>query len=276
MGTRERITFTSLPFLRGIEAVSGEDVTNVFGKHIHATCIVGRVQKGVRMISHDGDEVRIPCGDLFVVNPGLVHACTSGEGGAHSYALLSIASSVLARVASQISERAEPGVWFEGVHRTHGMISRRLGDFFEMLSDPLSPSFEKESHLYTLLAEIVLAFAQAPPEVCRVGRQQGAMARVRSYIQAHHDAPISLASLSDVACLSPFHLQRLFTFHYGISPHRYVTHYRIAEARKLLVKGAAIGDAALATGFSDQSHLTRHFKRVVGTTPGRFIQANRS
>lgn len=272
MKTRERITFSSLSFLRGIEAVAGEDVSNTFGKHIHNTFIVGLVTKGVRVITHEGGESRIPEGGLFFLNPGQVHACRSGDGGAHSYQLFSIASDVLSRMSSQISEKAEGDVWFEGVCGVHPEINQGICLFFEMLSDPLFTSFDKESHLYGLLSDILLTFAQSPPVVCHVGRQQESIERVRHHIQANHPKPLSLGSLASVACLSPFHLQRLFTHHYGISPHQYLTHTRISEAKKLLSEGHSIAEAALATGFADQSHLTNQFKRVVGTTPGRFLE----
>lgn len=274
MATRERITFSSLPFLCGVEAVAGQDVSNTFESHSHTTAVVGMVDGGVRVIGHGHGESRILRGGLFFLNPGQVHACASGEEGAHSYRLLSVDPAVLARVASEISEKSVSGVWFSCVHATHEIISRDFERFFRMLSDPLAPALDKESLLYGLLSEIILSFAQDPPEVCAVGRQDAAMARVRDHIRTHHAEPLTLASLAAVACLSPFHLQRLFSRRYGMSPHRYLTHRRVAEARSLLSDGAGIAEAALAAGFSDQSHLTYHFKRVVGTTPGRFVRDN--
>lgn len=272
MQKRERLTFVSLPFLQGIEAVSGDDVGNTFRNHIHHTCVMGRVTQGVRIITHAGGESRIAEGELFFLNPGQVHGCTSGADGVHSYQLLSIEPGVLARVASQISETGPSGICFDGVRGTHAGIGREMGLFFAALSNPTAPDLDKESLLYSLLARVLLVFARTPPAVCRVGRQDAAMERVRRHIQAHHAEPLTLAVLADVACLSPFHLQRLFTRHLGISPHQYLTHQRIAEGKRSLLAGASIAEAAVASGFSDQSHFTHHFKAVVGTTPGRVIR----
>jgi AraC-like DNA-binding protein len=68
----------------------------------------------------------------------------------------------------------------------------------------------------------------------------------------------------------PSHLIRVFSKAYGIAPHRYVTGRRVDLARRFMVAGSSAADAAAAAGFHDQAHLTRHFRRVLGTTPGAF------
>jgi AraC family transcriptional regulator len=72
--------------------------------------------------------------------------------------------------------------------------------------------------------------------------------------------------------LSPFHLARLFKQRLGVSPHRYLVQVRVDNARWLLSAGSgarSLAEIASAVGFADQSHLTRHFKRVTGMTPSQ-------
>ena len=71
----------------------------------------------------------------------------------------------------------------------------------------------------------------------------------------------------------PSHLVRVFRREYGLPPHRYVVGRRLDRARPLLLAGMPIADVAAATGFHDQSHLTRHFRALLGTTPGAFRSA---
>lgn len=66
------------------------------------------------------------------------------------------------------------------------------------------------------------------------------------------------------------HLVRVFTQTFGIAPHRYVIGRRVDRARRLLLAGHSPAEAAALSGFHDQSHLTRHFHRTLGTTPGVF------
>jgi AraC-like DNA-binding protein len=70
--------------------------------------------------------------------------------------------------------------------------------------------------------------------------------------------------------MGPFALLRAFRAETGLPPHAYLNQLRVREARALLDRGVAPAEAAARTGFADQAHLTRHFKRVVGVPPGAF------
>jgi AraC-like DNA-binding protein len=92
----------------------------------------------------------------------------------------------------------------------------------------------------------------------------------RDYLEAHYSENIALETLATVAGVSPFHLSRLFRAQTGLPPHAYLVHVRVRQAKRLLAQGESISQAALVTGFTDQSHLTRWFKRIMGVTPGQY------
>ncbi|MFI4874439.1 MAG: helix-turn-helix domain-containing protein [Blastopirellula sp. JB062] len=95
---------------------------------------------------------------------------------------------------------------------------------------------------------------------------------VEAYIHAHLDQNISLADLASVAQLSEFHFARLFKQTTGLPPHQYVIHRRIERAKRLILAGRlSLAQIAVDVGFSDQSQLNRHFKKLVGVTPKRFV-----
>jgi AraC-like DNA-binding protein len=74
---------------------------------------------------------------------------------------------------------------------------------------------------------------------------------------------------------SPTHLVRCFTRTFGVAPHAYVLGRRIDAARRRLLDGRPLAEVAVGVGFHDQSHLTRHFRRHVGTTPARYARTAR-
>ena len=74
----------------------------------------------------------------------------------------------------------------------------------------------------------------------------------------------------------PTHLVRAFSAEFGLPPHRYLTGRRVDLARRLVLGGMPAAEVAGVAGFHDQSHLTRHFRRVTGTTPGRFATSGRA
>ncbi|MCX4669734.1 AraC family transcriptional regulator [Streptomyces sp. NBC_01381] len=83
---------------------------------------------------------------------------------------------------------------------------------------------------------------------------------------------ITLAEAARLVHAHPTHLVRAFSGAFGIAPHQYVMSRRVDRARSLLLAGRPPGEVATAAGFYDQSHLTRHFKRVVGIAPGRYAR----
>jgi AraC-like DNA-binding protein len=85
----------------------------------------------------------------------------------------------------------------------------------------------------------------------------------------------TLDHLADHAGLDKFHLCRAFRTQIGMPPHAYLTHLRIARAKELLQRGVRASDVAPQVGFYDQAQLTRHFTRLVGTTPARYGQSPR-
>ena len=99
---------------------------------------------------------------------------------------------------------------------------------------------------------------------------------VIAHIEANYSAPIRLEELAAIAKIDVGRLVRTFTREVGTPPHRYQCDVRVREAQAMLRRGMPPALAALEAGFFDQSHLTRHFKRVCGVTPGRYRGANQA
>lgn len=102
---------------------------------------------------------------------------------------------------------------------------------------------------------------------------QGVAQDLRELLDERLDRGITLAEAARLVHAHPTHLVRAFSAAYAIAPHQYVTSRRVDRARRLLLDGVPPGEAATAVGFHDQSHLTRHFKRIAGTTPGRYARS---
>jgi AraC family transcriptional regulator len=106
----------------------------------------------------------------------------------------------------------------------------------------------------------------------RASLQSRAAADAVRFIQANYSRNLSLQDMADSVHLSPFHLARVFKQALGVSPHQYLIQVRVNSARALLAAGSgerSLAEVANAVGFADQSHLTRHFKRLLGVTPGQ-------
>ena len=92
-----------------------------------------------------------------------------------------------------------------------------------------------------------------------------------AFIDAHLGDPLPLAKLAALAGLSVWRFATVFRIRTGEPPQRYVLRRRIERAQTLLSQGWPASCVALETGFYDQSHLHRHFKRLCGITPGQYL-----
>lgn len=89
-------------------------------------------------------------------------------------------------------------------------------------------------------------------------------------LDAHLTTGLTLAEAAQLLHTHPAHLVRAFTRRFAIPPHLYLTGRRVELARQLLLSGMPAGAVAPEVGFYDQSHLTRHFKRMLGVSPTRY------
>jgi len=134
--------------------------------------------------------------------------------------------------------------------------------------------------LANLLAVHLIRHVSAPRRLER-GRDgvlpRGRLRAVVEYIEEHLDGCPTLAQLAAVVRLNPYHFARQFKAATGLPPHQYVILRRVERAKELLQAGTdlSLAEVALRAGFSDQSQFSRHFKRLVGVTPGQFRTPSR-
>jgi AraC-like DNA-binding protein len=120
------------------------------------------------------------------------------------------------------------------------------------------------------LVEIADRLGRTGGDALEPTSDRAASRRLRDLLESRLVEGITLAEAGRVLAMNPSHLARAFTAQYGLPPHRYVTSRRVDVARDLLLTGMRPASVAAAAGFHDQAHLTRHFRRVLGTTPARF------
>jgi AraC family transcriptional regulator len=120
----------------------------------------------------------------------------------------------------------------------------------------------------------LVAYAPEERHQFRGGLPGGALRRVRGYIENHIGERISLDELAREAGVSRFHFARQFRLSTGESPMEYLRRVRIERSKSILqTRAATIAEVAARLGFSDQSHFTRIFGRLVGVSPGSFARS---
>jgi AraC-like DNA-binding protein len=156
------------------------------------------------------------------------------------------------------------------------LLRQRINQLHQALDEP-GGELEAESRLafvaerlrYHLGGHRAAHEAGAPPARPDVAHQ------LRELIDAGFRDKVTLRQASEAIHAHPAHLVRMFSREFGISPHQYLTGRRVDLARTLLLDGVPPSAAAATVGFFDQSHLNRSFRRLLGTSPGRFADGAR-
>jgi len=161
----------------------------------------------------------------------------------------------------------------DGLHLPHLRAAMGAVDA-ELSAGGVGGPLASES-LANVLAVHLIRHVSAPRQPTR--RSDGALSRAKlqavvEYVEEHLDAGLTLELMAAVAHLSAYHFARQFKVATGQPPHQYVIARRVERAQQLLQqdRDLSLAEIAACAGFSDQSHFSHHFKRLIGVTPGRF------
>lgn len=247
-----------------IEAYRFEGIVQPFPNHFHEHYVIGFVEDGQRTLSCKNRDYPIERGHVIVFNPGDNHACVQSDDGTFDYRGFNISKSVMLALAEEVTGKRElPG--FSQTVIYDDEITCYLRPLHEMVMRGNS-DFGKEENLLFLISALLQKYGQ-PFESC-IPECPQEIEKACAFMRRHFSERIYLDQICHYAGLSKSTLLRAFTKAKGITPYRYVETIRINEAKLLLEKGVSPIDAAMQTGFSDQSHFTNYFSSFIGLAPG--------
>lgn len=148
-------------------------------------------------------------------------------------------------------------------------LARRICYLHRMMEKP-QDALEAEHAFLDAVSELIAKHSDRNSCLGKVSQEDHKISRAKAYIQDHCSEKIMLRQLAGISGLSTYYFLRSFREMVGMPPHEYLRNVRVEKARTLLASGESIIDAACNTGFYDQSHLNRHFKRILGVTPGQY------
>lgn len=254
-----RVHPVRLPGVVAVDAASDRR----FARHSHDQFGIGLMVAGGQVSASGRGEVEAEAGQLITVNPGEVHdGRPLGDGRA--WRMLYFDAGVVARALMRLG-RPPGGELHFPVLAAPGLA----GAFSALRAQVLLGEAEAvRAGLMELLAPLV---AQPdPPAALPVQVRQ-----LRARIDAAPEAPVALEAAAAEAGLSPWQLLRAFRRLTGLPPHAYRLQRQLHAARGHIAAGLPLAEAAAAAGFADQSHMTRHFGRAFGLTPGALAAAHR-
>lgn len=251
MASRKQLLQVSVPGLRALRWSSDELYSGM-----KETYTVTRVESGRSSFFTRGKVWSSAAGSLRIQEPGDVVRDLSRDGPT-TYQIVSFPARAVQEPNGKLC-----------IH-SHLAVGDARGAAFHRLHDAVQAGASRLA-LEVAIAEAISAFAAIRGAKCEYKRP---VRRAIELLRDRLDTEVTLDTLADHAGSDKFHLCRAFRTQVGLPPHAYLTNLRIMRAKELLAAGVKPSEVAPRVGLYDQSQLNRHFRRLVGTTPGAYARA---
>jgi AraC-like DNA-binding protein len=256
------------PLSPGIEALSCAN-SFVFPNHIHNGYVLWLNSEGGEQYNLKGCTTILQPGSVSIIEPGIVHSNKPWNPAKRHLRSLYLDEEFFLYLEKLFTgeKTGQPTLrtsvienrqcWHTAILLHEAIINNQD----QLLIDELIVSLFLKIEIVQFGKVIFRGFSYSSSERLK---------NIIEYMRAKSSENISLDNLAEIALCSSYHVIRLFRNQVGMSPHAYLIQLRLERARKLIDSGQSIADAALLAGFSDQSHLTRRFKKRYGLTPGLY------
>ena len=267
---RNTSRFWTAPDLGDVQLLHAEFQTHRFERHVHDELVIAVTDRGAGRFTSRGVGDIASTHAVAIFNPGEPH-----EGGVFdpadgwSYRGIYLGPRTLQQLGEAVvgTRDAVPYVRHNAVADARlAQLARAAHRALEMSQSRLA----RETRLIEVYAHLVGRHADTARPAAAMTHARARVARALQMMRERHAENLSVADLASSAGLSPYHFIRTFRREMGMPPHGYLTQIRLRCARRSLAAGVEPAEAALAAGFCDQSHLTKHFKRSFGITPAQY------
>ena len=201
------------------------------------------------------------------MNPEEAHTGYSAEKLPLTYRMLYPSVDFIQQIASEAQIICLP--YFKDAVVQNKALARNVLSLHAVL-ERANNRLEQQIQLIEVLSDILLNYADVKLRATQLGKEHQSVRLIKEYLHDNLGSDISLEQLVKITNLNRSYLIRVFRNAVGMPPYTYLNQIRVEKAKRLLRQGMSIADAAITVGMSDQSHLTRHFKKIVGITPGRY------
>jgi len=277
MASQDRIPIDRIPADRiqvdpgdgSLQRLAARFGGHAYDLHRHETYAVGLTLWGAQSFHYRGDLRTSSAGQVMVIHPDEAHDGHAGVDEGFAYRMLYIDPGAVSAALGSLATPFVPDVVSDDPALA-GLLKEAFADF----PRPLEPI--AADAIIGRVADLLSVRSDSAPRSRKQPTAHRAVERARDFLVAEAPRIVASQELEQVSGLDRFALARHFRAAYGTSPHRFQVGRRLARAQGMIARGAALSEVAAATGFADQSHLTRHFAARFGLTPGRWAALSRS
>lgn len=257
------------PLIPDAQMLTAEYYDHEFAQHWHDAYTVPVIEEGAECYDYRGSHYVAEAGSMPLINPGELHTGARAVDYGWRYRVFYLPVEFMQSVADEVAGRAQPMPWFPADTVRDPDVARRVQRAHRVLAAD-GDRLASEHALFDAVSMLLVRHAGQRPPVARLRLDTTRVDTMKARLLDDLAAPLSLTELAQTVGLSTFHAARLFTRETGLAPHAWRNQMRLNHALRALRKGKSVTEVAAASGFTDQSHFTRHFKRAFGVPPGRW------
>lgn len=257
--------------LGGLEMIDAKYRHKNFAKHCHETYTISVIEAGGQKFFRSNQIHFAPEHSIILVNADDVHTGQASNGVGWSYQAIYPLESHFTKLASDIGWQQGFAPYFPNAVVFDPQMAFELRQLFACLKHQ-SNSLLRETMFNTVLTKLMIKHGKTKKPINKLSENQSALFKAKDYLDNHASENVSLEYIATRFGVSAFHFVRQFQQQFGLPPHAYQIQQRLKQAKKLLKMGCSVVDTSISLGFYDQSHFHRHFKKVLGVTPGKYAK----
>ncbi|WP_233802623.1 helix-turn-helix transcriptional regulator [Paraburkholderia sp. HP33-1] len=271
---RNSARYWRTPLLPGADLLTAEYHDHEFAPHWHDAYTIPVIVAGAECYRYLGENHVAEAGSVPIINPGELHTGSKAVEAGWRYRVMYAPIDFIRALADEIAGKPQALPWFEPGVIHDADLATRLAHAHRLL-EAGDDALAAEAGMLDALSTLLVRYAQTRPASTRVAADDARVARMQERLTGDLVEPVTLAEVAKAAGLSPFHAARLFAQSTGLPPHAWRNQVRLQRALAPLRAGVPVTEVAAASGFTDQSHFTRHFRRMFGVPPGQWQGTHR-
>jgi AraC-like DNA-binding protein len=268
----QQTTLLVLPQFDDLEVFRATAIQHHYARHFHSSYSVGVIEAGVGGNCYRGSTYLAPPQSIVLMNPEEAHTGFSAEGLPLTYRMLYPSIKSVEAIASELQITGTPS--FKDAVVQDNWLANQILLLHTTLETPQDVLMQQ-----TMFVDVLATLLSRHSDhkiYLKNQQEHRIIQQLKDYLYEHYRDPVSLENLSTLTNLNRSYLVRIFRHAVGIPPYTYLNQIRVEKAKQFLKQGMPIAEIAIAVGMSDQSHLNRHFKRIVGVSPGQYRQMSTS
>jgi len=257
----------------GMDMLHADFTSHAYAPHTHHSFVIAVTEVGGAEFKSRGRTGVAHPQALLVFNPGEPHSGRMGGSPRWRYRSLYLAEPGIRHLMTALGTD-QPRYFESNTFCDPALITGflELHRAFDGDGGPLDALRQQELFVHSF-GTLFQNHARRGQRVLPVPTDASLVAPVLELMRDAFAERLTLKQMATVADLTTFQLIGAFNRTIGLTPHAYLTQLRLRAALRLLTAGRPLIEAAVASGFYDQSALTRHFKRTFGMTPMQYVRA---